>query len=228
MGYGVILYKNNMRKSFYIVHDCETGGLDETQNPITQYAAIVLDPFTLKEVDRWETFIKPYAGLKLEQQALDKTFVNIADINAGCSRQEFVNTAIKFWGQYQVKSKYKDEGRAVSVGHNVVFDHRFLGFVCELHNRQFHDYFHDTFVDTFPLSKMCWGLKGVEKLNLTASCENAKLNITDAHEAMNDVEATADLFRFFTRKFRSKGGTDKSETNGRAKGKNFFEFKCSN
>ena len=46
-----------MIKSNYIVHDCETGGLDENLNPITQYAAIVLDYKTLKEVDRWETFV---------------------------------------------------------------------------------------------------------------------------------------------------------------------------
>ena len=32
-----------MIKSNYIVFDCETGGLDESKNPITQYAAVILD-----------------------------------------------------------------------------------------------------------------------------------------------------------------------------------------
>ena len=52
-----------MIKSNYIVFDTETGGLDETKNPITQYAAVVLDGCTLKEIDRWETFVKPYGDL---------------------------------------------------------------------------------------------------------------------------------------------------------------------
>ena len=38
-----------MQKSNYIVFDCETGGLDESKNPITQYAAVILDGKTLKE-----------------------------------------------------------------------------------------------------------------------------------------------------------------------------------
>ena len=41
-----------MIKSNYIVFDCETGGLYEDKNPITQYAAVVLDGSTLKEIDR--------------------------------------------------------------------------------------------------------------------------------------------------------------------------------
>ena len=49
-----------MIKSFYKIYDCETGGLDFRKNPITQYACIILDPRTLKEVDRWVTFVKPY------------------------------------------------------------------------------------------------------------------------------------------------------------------------
>lgn len=67
-----------MIKSNYIVHDCETGGLDENLNPITQYAAIVLDYKTLKEVDRWETFVKPYNNLVIEQEALDRTMVSMS------------------------------------------------------------------------------------------------------------------------------------------------------
>ena len=52
-----------MIKSDYIVFDVETGGLDETKNPMTQYAAVILDGCTLKEIDRFETFLKPYGGL---------------------------------------------------------------------------------------------------------------------------------------------------------------------
>ena len=48
-----------MKRSPYLVMDTETGGLDPAQNPITSFAAVVLDFNTLKEVDRWETYVKP-------------------------------------------------------------------------------------------------------------------------------------------------------------------------
>ena len=44
---------------------------------------------------------------------------------------------------------------------------------------------------------------------------------------MNDVEATADLLRWYMRKLRAKKGDSVNESNqGRAKGNEFFEFKC--
>ena len=118
-----------MIKSNYIVHDAETGGLDENKNPITQYAVVVLDGRTLKEIDRWETFVKP---------------------------------------------------------------------------------------------------QGDEKINLGACCERAKIKLTDAHGAMNDVEATADLLRWFMKKLRAKKGEGVADEllSGRARGNEFFEFKC--
>ena len=79
-----------MIKSNYIVFDCETGGLDETKNPITQYAAVILDGKTLKEKDRFETFIKPYNDLVIEKQALEHTMVTMSDVNSGISVKKFV------------------------------------------------------------------------------------------------------------------------------------------
>ena len=58
-------------------------------------------------------------------------------------------------------------------------------------------------------------------------CERAKINLTDAHGAMNDVEATAELFRFFMKKLRAKkGGVLDDDEEIRARGQKFFEFKC--
>ena len=102
-----------MIKSNYIVFDCETGGLYEDKNPITQYAAVILDGSTLKEIDRWETFVKPYADLVIEQEALDRTMVSMSDINKGMSVKEFISTATEFWETHRAKSKKKEMGRLV-------------------------------------------------------------------------------------------------------------------
>lgn len=217
-----------MIKSNYIVFDCETGGLYEDKNPITQYAAVVLDGSTLKEIDRWETFVKPYDDLVIEQDALDRTMVSMSDINKGMSVKEFISTATEFWETHRVKSKKKEMGRLVPVGHNVTFDIRFLNYALSLQKKDYVEFWmYPNIIDTFPLAKLAWGINGDEKINLGASCERAKIRLTDAHGAMNDVEATADLLRWYMRKLRAKKGEGAAEaTQGRAKGDEFFEFKC--
>ena len=217
-----------MIKSNYIVFDCETGGLDETKNPITQYAAVILDGKTLKEIDRWETFVKPYADLVIEQEALDRTIVSMSDINSGLNVKEFIATATEFWEAHRVKTKKREMGRLVPVGHNIPFDNRMLNWALNyLKKPNVEEWMFPNIIDTFPLAKLAFGINGEEKINLGASCTAAKIKLTDAHGAMNDVEATADLLRWYMRKLRAKKGDSVNESNqGRAKGNEFFEFKC--
>ena len=217
-----------MQKSNYIVFDCETGGLDESKNPITQYAAVILDGKTLKEIDRWETFVKPYADLVIVQEALDRTMVSMSDINSGLNVKEFIATATEFWEAHRIKTKKREMGRLVPVGHNITFDNRMLNWALNyLKEPNVEEWMFPNIIDTFPLAKLAFGISGEEKINLGASCTAAKIKLTDAHGAMNDVEATADLFRWYMRKLRAKKGDSVNESNqGRAKGNEFFESKC--
>lgn len=216
-----------MIKSNYIVYDCETGGTNETKNPITQYACIVLDFKTLKEIDRFETFIKPYNNLVITKEALEHTMVDMSDIRHGISIENFVDVLMEFNGMHQAKGKFKDANRLVPVGHNIPFDNRFLSYACNLCDRHYFEYIHDNFIDTMSLAKMTWGLGGNEKIRLFDCVERAKLKLTDAHRAMNDVEATSDLFRWFVKKLRAKNGiTESTEQEVRVRGREFFEFKC--
>ena len=217
-----------MIKSDYIVFDCETGGLDETKNPITQYAAVILDGKTLKEKDRFETFIKPYNDLTIEKQALEHTMVTMSDINAGINLGQFVKTVTTWWESHRAKAKVKEMGRLVPVGHNVTFDLRFINYALALEGAETtEEWMYPNLIDTFSLGKMAFGIEGDEKLNLGACCERAKIKLTDAHGAMNDVEATAELFRWYMKKMRAKKGSRESaDDNARARGQEFFEFKC--
>lgn len=217
-----------MIRSNYIVFDCETGGLDETKNPITQYACVILDGRTLKEIDRWETYVKPYGGLTIEKQAIEHTMVTMSDINKGMDIKAFVATATEFWENHRIKAKTREMGRLVPVGHNIPFDIRFLNFALSLEKKaNITEWMYPNFIDTYPLAKMTWGISGDEKLNLGASCENAKVKLVNAHGAMNDVEATADLLRFFVKKLRAKRGSQSETSSGdRPRGAEFFEFKC--
>lgn len=214
-----------MIKSNYCVLDCETGGLSPLKNPITQFAAVILDGSSLKEIDRWETYIKPYDNLVIEKQALQATMVSMSDINAGISKKEFVETAKLWFKSHQAKTKIAEMGRLVMVGHNVTFDRGFLDAAFRSDGWSCDDYFYPNSVDTFPLAKLTWGIKGDEKLNLTACTGYAKIKLTDAHGAMNDVEATANLLRWMVKRLRSAKTTEDVQK-GRVKGTDFFEFMC--
>lgn len=215
-----------MIKSNYIVFDCETGGLDPKKNPITQYAAVILDGSTLKELDRFETFVKPYGDLTIEKQALDSTMVKMSDVNSGMNLKNFVSTAIEFWESHRVKCRIKEMGRLVPVGHNVTFDISFINHALKLENKKsMNEWMFPNFIDTWGLAKLAWCVTKDEKTNLTASCEKAGIRLTDAHGAMNDVEATCELLRWFQRQLRRKGVTTSSNVS-RAIGSDFFEFKC--
>lgn len=216
-----------MIKSHYIVLDNETGGLDKDKNPITQFAAVILDAFTLKELDRFETFVKPYDDLIIEPEALKKTMVSMSDINNGMDKKTFCKTLWNFLTQWQVKSRYKDQGRLVPVGHNWPFDEGFLEYILGSVGKDLYEVIHEQPLDTWPIAKLAFGLNGDTKLNLTAATGYAKIKLTDAHGAMNDVEATAKLLRWFMKKLRSDGGDVISqEGNERKRGVEFFEFKC--
>lgn len=218
-----------MITSNFVVQDCETGGLYPDKNPITQYACIILEGTTLKELDRYETFVKPYADLEIEQAALDKTMVTMSDIKNGISVKEFTNTTHELWKQYQSKAKWEDARRLVSVGHNIPFDHRMLEWAFQYCKKgSIWQLLQDSFIDTMVLTKLTFGVNGNEKITLSDAIRYAKLKITDAHGAMNDVEATADLLRWFMKKLRSKKGEAavEKEVKERLKGKEFFEFKC--
>lgn len=216
-----------MIQSFYKIYDTETGGLDPKKNPMTQFACVVLDYKTLKEVDRYETFIRPYNNLVIERQALEHTMVTMSDVKSGISVEDFVAVNREFDQLYQAKGRFKDANRIVPVGHNITFDNGMLEYAYNLCGKDYYEFIHPNFIDTLALSKMTWGLRGDEKINLTACCERIKLTLTDAHGAMNDVEATADLFRWFVKKLRSKRGTaETAEEETRARGQEFFEFRC--
>lgn len=217
-----------MIKSNYIVYDTETGGLNPEESPITQYAAVILDGVTLKEIDRFETFIKPYAGLEIDKIVLSKTLVTMSDINSGIKVDEFVNTVIKWWDMHNTVKMKKEMGRLIPVGHNVVFDNSFIQYALDFCKKgSMWNWLYPNFIDTFSIAKMVWGIDKETKLNLGACCERAKVSLIGAHGAMNDVEATADLFRWYVKRLRNGGSGGKYEEKGRKTGKEFFEFKCS-
>lgn len=219
-----------MKKSNYIIFDTETGGLNPSENPITSFAAVVLDFNTLKEVNRWETYVKPYNGLQITKESISKTMVNMAEVSRGMELDAFIEALGRFCTQNFSDAKGKEQRRLIGVGHNVMFDVAMLSAAFEYssYGRKYDlfTYIQEQTLDTMYFSKMMYGLTGDEKMTLGATCERAGIRLTDAHGAMNDVEATAEYFRYCIQRLRAGGEITATERKKRRRGNDFFEFQC--
>jgi DNA polymerase III alpha subunit (gram-positive type) len=188
-----------MKQANFIVFDCETGGFDETKNPITQIALLVIDGKTLKELGRFEMYIKPYDGLEITKSALDVTGLKMIDINKGYDKKEAVDILCKFFKKHVINNR--PENRPVLVGHNVQFDMRFLFYIFESCKKDLFSFVSDSTVCTMAQAKMCY--PEATSLKLEKVCEMSGIKLNDAHKAMNDVVATTDVFRYFINKMRN-------------------------
>lgn len=193
-----------MKGAKYIVLDCETGGLSALENPITQIGLLILDD-DLKEVNRWETYVKPYNDLIIEQGALDATGLKLADIKTGVSKNELRDHLIKIFKVCNVnkKGKWYALGNPIIVGHNIGFDISFLDYLFKDGEENIYDYISRNSIDTMALSKMDDPTRS--SFNLTSCCASYGIELNDAHKAMADVVATSGLFKKIVRKL--KGNT---------------------
>lgn len=187
-----------MKNANYIVFDCETGGLEPDKNPITQIALLTVDSESLKEINRWETFVKPYDNLEITKAALDTTGLKMADINSGLSKKELVNALITYFKESAPNAR--PENRPVLVGHNVQFDMGFLNYIFNTCDKSVLDFVNPTQIDTMALTKM-YGK--TERLKLEIACAEFGIVLKNAHSAMPDVMATTDLLRQFVSMLRS-------------------------
>lgn len=209
-----------MKKANYIVFDCETGGLDCKKNPILEIALVTLD-VNLKEIKRYETYVKPYDDLLITKEALAANGIKVRDCETeGITKKEL----IKNLTQYFKDSKPGAHAslRPVVVGHNIPFD---IGFMTELFKNEkigFKDFISDVFIDTMGDAKRAF--PNIDKINLGRVCEEAGIKLINAHRAMPDVLATVDLFRYFTNRLKSEGAGKSKDEGQKEKSRTKFQF----
>lgn len=192
----------------YIVFDFETGGLDCEKNPITQVGLIVLDGATLQEKERYSTYVQNYNSLDYVQKALDYTGTTMDDINKGKLLPEVVEDMKQIFLR-SVEGKGKFKRKPIMVGHNIdAFDMDFLDYIFDACSEDISKYISRTTKDTMWMAFDCWQEEGIDKYNLQVCCERAKVDLIGAHDAMNDVEATVGLFKFFLNRMRGGSGSD--------------------
>lgn len=173
----------------YIVFDCETGGLDPKVNPITEIAFIAFQGEDFKEIGRYEAFCQPYGeNPKYEPKALELTGITMDMINQGKDHKTFVREIIAFI----TSSKKRGRLKPVLIAHNAQFDQGMIEECFRVAGKNIYDYVERIFFDTAHLSRLKDPDK--KKHNLATACERFGIEIVNAHRAMDDVEATYQMF----------------------------------
>jgi len=158
----------------FIVVDLETTGLEPKLDRIIEIAAVkVLDG---KIIDEWNTLVNP--EIFLSQTTTDITGITTEMVQKAPLFQDVVDDYLKFMGD-----------GSIFVAHNVDFDHAFMNQHLLKHDRPGlpHPY-----MCTFKLAKRVH--PNLSRYNLGFLAESFGVDLSQAHRALHDARATAELF----------------------------------
>jgi len=188
----------------------ETGGKMDTKNPITEIAIVIISGATLEEIARFSTFVKPYGGLVIEQEALDYTGITMKQIEGGMEVEEVVEAVIKI--TKETKQSTSHHYKPIVVGHNVQFDIGFIRGMFEHVKADYDKSFNKDYFCTMRLDHARNYATPELGYKLEECCDRAGVELIDAHGAINDTLATTDLFKYHILAMRSgKGELNKSK-----------------
>lgn len=187
-------------KSNFLIFDFETTGYSGKENQACQIAFIVKD-IEMNELERFSSYIQEVPGRKINQSALDFNKITREMMAGGITYQ---NVYLKL---VQVFKKYNVGKRKISlVGHNIdVFDIPFLENIFEVNKDNVWNYISDSTFDTMSISRLKWGNIDVSDHKLGSAMERAGVLLTNAHDAMGDVEGNTELFEFYVKCLRGTG-----------------------
>uniref|UniRef100_UPI0027BAF955 exonuclease domain-containing protein n=1 Tax=Anaerotignum lactatifermentans TaxID=160404 RepID=UPI0027BAF955 len=157
----------------YVVFDIETTGLSKEKEMITEIGAVkVADG---KIIDRFSTFVNPQRPISAEITKL----TGITD--------DMVKDAPTIENVLPEFLKFCED--TVLVAHNASFDTGFIRIAAE---RARLGELHHTIVDTLELARAL--LPELNKHKLDIVCEYLGVTLNGHHRAVNDAEATAEVF----------------------------------
>jgi len=195
--------------SVFCVLDTETGGLPSLEKKkatkevaLTELAMVIVDNVSLEIIDKKSWLFKPnyVKDLIYRQQALDVSHITLDMLQKDGLEMKTAFQDIEAFVLKHSKSKNKP----YLVGHNLInFDLEFIVNLWDLNGKDAEKYFNSTMFDTMEFAR----LKYVELTNFklgTIVAEN-KIDIVEAHRALNDTIATAEVWIKFVKCLRSQG-----------------------
>lgn len=221
----------------YLVIDFETGGFDCRRCAVTEIAVKILSGDTLKELGRYEAYIKPYGAYEYDQEALDFTGITLEKLDR---EGKELSVVIKELCQVIDEAREKDGTKSshnkkpIMVGQNIQFDKGFCHQMFKETKTDLKKYFsgeidffgnfHPESIDSIHLAKLTFGNdEMVTSYKLTLICGKLGIDIVDAHKAMNDVDATGNVLSSLTSRLRS-GETGTNSDKIRVRNDFHFEY----
>ena len=179
----------------FVVFDIETTGFSPVKNRIIEIGAVKVSGG--KIVDRFSTFVDPLVPIPFE---IEKLTGITDDMVMGAEQIDVVLPQfLAFCGD------------CILVAHNAQFD---MGFIMENCDRQgiAHDF---TYVDTVGIARIL--LPGQKKHTLDAVAKALGVSLENHHRAVDDAEATAEIFVKLIPMMAKEGITTLSQMNERGK-----------
>lgn len=184
-----------MKKEMFF--DVETTGLDERACGLTQLAGIIV--IDDKEVDSFNFRINPLTYNKqvtINEQALQVTGLTMDDLKNGLPSNQahfqFKEILKKYVNPFDKNDKF------TCIGYNSSFDMRFLtSWFEDLQDKYFGSFFQYKDVDVFALWKILRHIGKVpilENDKLNTVCSFMGVDLTNAHDALDDIKATRALY----------------------------------
>lgn len=201
----------------FVTFDIETGGLKAEKNPVLEIALYSMEK-GLDDNDDYNNIIKPYGDYVIEDAALAANGMNLDLINEkGIDSGQVVKDVIKY-----LKGNKVGRNLPVLCGHNIIkFDIPFMIEFFKFHGEDFTKYYNTDFLlDTMWWSRMYW----LESPNykLGTCCDNAGIELVDAHRAVSDTIANKELVKYFIKSLRS--GEAEGEQKEKKRFRDTFKF----
>lgn len=204
----------NPRIDNFIVLDFETGGRSATNNLAIEFAAIWVDSYDFREIDRYSALILPYSDiLTIEAEALEANGITIEEIAMqGVELSQVVSNIIS---KTMNCNKNKSRGKkTVIVGQNASFDISFLQQIFHATKQDLSkiftgskDYFGNfqpTYIDTLYLGRTKYATDlDKTSFNLSSLAQYEQIDLVNAHRAMADVESTLSVFMSYVLSMRN-------------------------
>ena len=209
---------SNPRVGNFLICDFETGGFKAKKNLALEFAGIWVESTDFKEIARYESLILPYSDdLTIDPKALEANGIKLEDIaELGLDVIEVVKKIIEFT---ELSNKGKMRGKkTILIGQNIPFDIQFLQQIFK-HCKQdlskyfegaddFYGNFQPYYMDTSHLGRLKYATDELKTaFSLGNLCSYEQVDIIEAHRAMNDVEATKELFIKYALQLREGTGS---------------------
>jgi ribonuclease T len=212
--------------SGFVVYDTETGGFDAAKDALCSIAAIAVHGTTLEEIVKYSNIIKPYDDSLNYSAGAEKVHGLSKDklMRDGIPLSQAMNDFCQVCKEANIFGT--KTALPVLVAHNATFD---LGFLMEAARRCKIDLSKfvrgtklpdGTFVP-FSICTMLYNQQMMAEITdtdtnfkLASCCGRAGIELTDAHDSLNDSMATTDLLKYMVTRLRS--GSDVTVSEGKA------------